>query len=59
MQTTLTVQCPWCFERLELWVDPYTAGEFVRDCDVCCRPWRVFVARDASGRLQVNVQRSG
>jgi hypothetical protein len=52
------VSCPWCFERQELWVDPQTVGEMVQDCDVCCRPWRVYVARDEDGVLQVALERA-
>ena len=58
MQTTATVQCPWCFETLEVWIDPHTKGRMVRDCEVCCRPWDVHVTRDASGGLNVVVRRS-
>ena len=58
METTITVQCPWCFERVEIWIDPGTSGQLVRDCEVCCRPWDVLVARDEEGRLQVTVSRS-
>jgi hypothetical protein len=52
------VSCPWCGELQELWVDPQTVGEMVQDCDVCCRPWRVFVSRDEFGALTVYVERS-
>jgi hypothetical protein len=52
------VQCPYCFESLELWVDPETVGRLVQDCDVCCRPWAVVVSRDEDGRLAVIVDRA-
>ena len=58
MQTTAQVQCPWCFEVVEIWIDPETEGHLVRDCEVCCRPWDVYVSRGASGRLQVTLRRS-
>ncbi len=58
MQTSARVQCPWCFEFIEVLIDPDTEGRFVRDCEVCCRPWDVRVVRDAAGGLQVTVQRS-
>jgi hypothetical protein len=45
MGDAVDVTCPWCHERLELWVDADVSGTFVQDCDVCCRPWRVHVAR--------------
>jgi hypothetical protein len=30
----------------------------VQDCDVCCRPWQLFVERDEDGRLYVGVERA-
>ena len=42
------VQCPYCFETVEVYVDPDTAGEMVQDCEVCCNPWRLVVSRDDS-----------
>lgn len=46
MNDVALVRCPYCYEELELYVDPDTRGRFVQDCDVCCRPWQVFVERD-------------
>lgn len=46
MSDVALVRCPYCFEELELYVDPETRGSFVQDCDVCCRPWQVHVTRD-------------
>ena len=60
MGETVDVTCPWCFERIELWVDAGERGTFVQDCDVCCRPWRVVVVpSDEPGEPpQVVVDRS-
>jgi hypothetical protein len=55
MEDETTVQCPHCFESQCLVVDPDTEGELVQDCDVCCRPWSVYVARDEDGTLNVTV----
>ena len=52
------VHCPYCFERVSLYVDPATRGGFVQDCDVCCRPWQVWVSRDEEGALFVRVDRA-
>jgi hypothetical protein len=52
------VTCPYCYELQLLVVDPDTEGTFVQDCDVCCRPWHVQVARDADGVLEVAVSRA-
>jgi uncharacterized protein YbaR (Trm112 family) len=51
------VTCPYCHQTQLLVVDPETEGELVQDCDVCCRPWRVWVARDGDGELSVEVTR--
>lgn len=52
------VSCPYCDEQQLLVVDPGTQGSFIQDCDVCCRPWQVFVTRDQDGELHVSVDRS-
>ncbi len=58
MSDSVEAQCPWCFEVVELWIDPETEGVFVQDCDVCCRPWTVSVQRDELGELMVDVARA-
>jgi hypothetical protein len=37
--------CPYCGESVEIVVDPGGGArqEYVEDCPVCCRPWRVTV----------------
>lgn len=57
-EDVVTVTCPYCRERIELYVDPDTTGTFVEDCEVCCRPWQVRVERDEDGRLRVAVSRA-
>jgi hypothetical protein len=49
------VRCPYCRERVELFVDPDTTGTFVEDCAVCCRPWAVQVSVDDDGQRIVEV----
>lgn len=59
MSDTVEVHCPYCYEPLELYVDPETRGSFVQDCDVCCRPWQVWVERDPdTGEPLVSVGRA-
>jgi hypothetical protein len=55
---TASVSCPYCFEIVELYVDPETAGSFVEDCAVCCQPWQVRVERDERGELSISVDRA-
>ena len=54
----VTVTCPYCFESVEMELDPMTEGELVHDCAVCCNPWRVRVRRRRSGRPVVDVERA-
>jgi hypothetical protein len=54
----VTVTCPYCFEAVEMELDPQTEGELVHDCAVCCNPWRVRVRRRRSGRPIVDVERA-
>jgi Cysteine-rich CPXCG len=58
MEDEAWVICPYCRERQLLVVDPDTSGSFTQDCDVCCHPWQVHVARDEDGALEVSVERS-
>jgi hypothetical protein len=52
------VQCPWCFESMEIAVEADVEGSYVQDCEVCCRPWAVTVRRDADGDVIVDVGRA-
>jgi hypothetical protein len=49
------VLCPYCGEPSEVAVDPGGGAyqEYVEDCPVCCRPWRVTVAYQADGTADV------
>lgn len=55
---TKTIQCPYCFERVEVWLDPQSEGVMIRDCEVCCRPWELHVTRLPDGSLDVRVMRA-
>jgi hypothetical protein len=55
--TGAAVHCPYCGELVEIAIDPGggAAQEYVEDCQVCCRPWRVRVDYGAHGVAQVSV----
>lgn len=38
------IQCPYCFEVVEVALEPDVEGEMIFDCEVCCRPWLVVVS---------------
>ena len=52
------VHCPSCGEPSEVAVDPGGGAhqEYVEDCPVCCRPWRVIVAYQPDGSADVWAQ---
>jgi len=55
--TDAEVRCPYCGEINEIVLDPGsgTDQEYVEDCQVCCRAWRVLVSYDVHGEAQVSV----
>ena len=54
-ETTAVVVCPHCGEANELGLDPGsgTTQEYLEDCQVCCRPWRVTVRYGPDGSADV------
>lgn len=45
METSSTVDCPWCGEPLELVLDTSLEHQhWTTDCEVCCRPFEVRAA---------------
>ena len=56
--TSAVVHCPYCGEANDIALDPGSgaAQEYVEDCQVCCRPWRVRVSYDAEGAGWVSVE---
>ncbi|KPP98078.1 CPXCG motif-containing cysteine-rich protein [Marinobacter sp. HL-58] len=54
---SVLVQCPYCWETLEISVDPSVADqEYVEDCQVCCQPIVVHVVLDESLTPTVDVR---
>ena len=52
------VTCPYCFESMSITLDPGSGPhqQYVEDCQVCCRPWTVFVHYDEDGEADVAVE---
>jgi hypothetical protein len=53
------VECPYCGEPLELYVDPSggSAQKYVEDCAVCCQPMEVLVEIEGDEEYSVSVRR--
>lgn len=58
MDDVVSVQCPYCFEVMEIDIDPETEGTLVQDCEVCCNPWTLHITRDDEGNVSVDVERA-
>lgn len=44
---SVLIQCPYCWETLDVSVDPSVQEqEYVEDCQVCCRPIVIHVSFD-------------
>ena len=44
MLDTKQISCPYCWESIEILVDPSVdEQDYIEDCEVCCRPIRFLV----------------
>jgi hypothetical protein len=55
--STAVVQCPHCWEAVEISLDPGSGSvqEYEQDCEICCRPWHVTVQYGEDGSADVSV----
>ncbi len=58
--TEAEVACPYCGETAVIGLDPAggAAQEYIEDCPVYCRPWRVRVRYDDEGAAEIRVEPS-
>jgi hypothetical protein len=57
MDDVFTVECPYCGETVEVYVEPDVRGTLVQDCEVCCNPWRVRI-RGVGEEREISVDRA-
>ena len=43
MEDQFVIDCPYCGEQVEIYLEPDVGGTLVQDCEVCCNPWRIRV----------------
>ncbi len=54
---TKTVRCPYCGERLVIFIDRSVRKQtYVEDCQVCCRPITLTATVDAGADGRVHVE---
>ncbi len=56
--TDARVRCPYCGEINEIALDPGSGSEqeYIEDCQICCRPWRVIVRYLPHGSADVSAE---
>ena len=59
LNVEISVECPYCGEPLELYVDPSGGAtqKYVEDCAVCCQPMEVMVEIEEDDQASVSVRR--
>ena len=56
MEVSETIQCPYCGQSFALVVDTSTpTQQFTTDCEVCCRPFEVFIECEPGEVLSLQV----
>ncbi|EON91421.1 hypothetical protein MARLIPOL_13284 [Marinobacter lipolyticus SM19] len=56
---SVLIQCPYCWETLEISVDPSVREqEYVEDCQVCCQPilLKVIVGDDLTPTVEAQAE---
>jgi len=60
METSETIQCPFCGQSFDLVVDTSIHTQrFTTDCEVCCRPFEVYAECEPSEVLTLEVLGAG
>ena len=57
MDDQFWIECPYCGESIEVYVEADVKGAFIQDCEVCCNPWRIRVKGKGDDR-SVDVTRA-
>jgi hypothetical protein len=58
LDTEAGVLCPHCGAPVSIALDPAGGDvqEYIEDCEVCCRPWKVQLSYDARGAADVQLE---
>jgi hypothetical protein len=52
---TVSIQCPYCGEPIDLLVDCSLAEQqYIEDCSVCCQPINLMIDASNPDAIQVN-----
>ena len=58
MQNEVEISCPYCGEinLIEIDFSEGVSQNFVRDCEVCCRPIELTISIDQEGNINVDAR---
>ena len=59
MDDSFVVDCPYCGETVEIYIEPDVEGDLVQDCEVCCNPWQISVWNDGDERRIIVARADG
>ena len=52
-----SIACPYCGEHISVLIDAQEdGGEYIEDCQVCCRPIVIHISARPDGGLDVGVR---
>ena len=57
MNDQFIVDCPYCGETVEIYLETDVEGHLVQVCEVCCNPWEIDIWTDGEDR-QLHVSRT-
>ena len=58
MDEQFEVECPYCGETVEVYIEADVTGSFIQDCEVCCNPWRIVIIHGDAGDRSLRVTRA-
>ena len=50
MTDSFLINCPYCGEDVEIYLEPDVRGTLIQDCEVCCNPWLLRITSDGEDR---------
>ena len=55
-----SVICPYCWESIDVLIDPGDLGEsYIEDCQVCCQPIEFSVSEGLDGEVVISITQEG
>ncbi|HSN72619.1 MAG TPA: CPXCG motif-containing cysteine-rich protein [Steroidobacteraceae bacterium] len=57
MLSSAEVVCPYCWQTIELTIDPSVDQQsYIEDCPVCCHPMQVLCLAESGELVEIRVE---